>query len=172
MALKAAEEEETSAVTALAVPAAGRGAGAHLRSLFRKYRVLFFLNRPVQLTEKDLALFWLASLPEDRRKAVLAETVAESSRFAAELFRPTVAPEAGRIRCPVLVVGGTADRVAPVDGMRQMARLLKAEIREYRDRGHWILGEEGWDKVVDDIHKWLVQQLGADLLLSELPEEE
>ena len=43
-----------------------------------------------------------------------------------------------RVRCPTLVMGGTLDRLAPPDEVRELARRLGGEHRAFADGGHTI----------------------------------
>ena len=172
--MKAAEGERISAVVVLSAPFPGsdvKERGRGLRLLRLKYLPLIFLRQPLRIKEKDFNLHWLASVPEHRRAKVLRELVAESGYLVEELFRPAVSLDPKRVRCPVLVLGGTEDRVVSVSSLRQMARTLDAEFQEYPGHGHWMMEEEGWEAVVNDIHRWLVQRLGEEILLAEISEE-
>jgi pimeloyl-ACP methyl ester carboxylesterase len=173
-AVKAAEGERISAVILLSAPFRGgdvKDWGRGLRLLRLKYLPLIFLRQPIRMNEKDFNLHWLASVPEYRRAAVLKGLVMESGYLVEELFRPSVSLDPKEIRCPVLVLGGTEDRVVSVASLRHMARALDAEFKEYPGHGHWMMEEEGREAIVNDIHRWLVQRLGEDVLLAEGSEE-
>lgn len=172
-AVKAAEEESISAVILLSAPFPGSDVkdwGRSLRLLRLKYLPLIFLRQPIRIKEKDFTRHWLASVPEHRRASILKGLVIESGYLVEELFRPSVSLDPKEIRCPVLVLGGAEDRVVPVASTRHMARALDAEFKEYPGHGHWMMEEEGWEAIVNDIHRWLVQRLGEDVLLAEGPE--
>ena len=62
--------------------------------------------------------------------------------------------DAHKVRCPVLVVGGTDDRVASVALLRATAKYCAA-LKLYEGCGHWLLEEPGGDKVAGDIGAWL-----------------
>jgi hypothetical protein len=51
-----------------------------------------------------------------------------------------------------------------------MAQTLGADFKDYQGHGHWMMEEEGWEAIVNDIHRWLVQRLGEKLLLAETSE--
>ena len=173
-ALKAAEGERTSAVIVLSAPFLGSGVkepGHSLRLLRLKYLPLIFLRQPIRIKEKDFCSYWLASVPEYRRAAVLNGVVVESGYLAKEFFRPAVSLDPKSVRCPVLVLGGTEDRIVSVESLRQMAQTLGADFNDYQAHGHWMMVEEGWEAIVNDIHRLLVQRLGEELLLAETSEE-
>jgi pimeloyl-ACP methyl ester carboxylesterase len=77
-----------------------------------------------------------------------------------------------RIRCPVLAISGADDRVASPTSLRETARQLGADIREYPSHGHWIIGEGGGEEIVREIHRWLVKELGEEILLAEFSQRE
>ena len=54
--------------------------------------------------------------------------------------------------------------------MREMARWLGGDIKEYPDHGHWMMGEDSGEEIVRDIHRWVVQRLGEEILLADLSE--
>ena len=76
-----------------------------------------------------------------------------------------------RIEVPGLVVGGERDVIAPDAAMRAVATLFGWMRRAYAGRGHFPMLEPGWENVADDVHRWIVQTLGAELLAF-LDEEE
>ena len=45
-----------------------------------------------------------------------------------------------------------------------LASHLGGEYRNYPRRGHWMLHEEGWEDIVNEIHRWLVHSLGESIL--------
>lgn len=70
-----------------------------------------------------------------------------------------------RIQCPVLIIGGTADRITPIRIQRQIAGRLgsRATLIEIADCCHWTIGGVFFPKIQSAIHKWLgakVQRTG------------
>lgn len=170
MAMKAAEDENVSALILVSPPLPGnepKSAGRVLQLLRLKYFLLVILRLPIRIKEKDFSLHWLASLPRAQHGEVLKGLVPESSYLVERLFKPDVSSESAVVRCPVLVVAGIDDRVIPVQAVRQRAQTLGAEFKEYSGHGHWMMEEEGWEEVVNDVHRWVVQGLGEEILLAE-----
>jgi pimeloyl-ACP methyl ester carboxylesterase len=174
-AQKAAEDEKVSALILLSsLPPKGiamemaRG----LRLLRLKYSPLIFLRRPFRIEDRDLRRLWLASLPEDQQPDILRRAVPDSPHLAREFFERRTELFRERLRCPVLVLGGGGDRVVPIGALRTLTRWLGAELKEYPRRGHWMLGEEGGEAIVRDIHRWVVQKLGDKILLAEFSEQQ
>lgn len=174
IAQRVAEQEEVSALvllSSLPPPRAGKAAPRPLRLLRLKYSLLMALRRPFCLEQKDFRSIWLASVPESEQPDILRRMVPESIYLIREFFfrRAEIDPE--RIRCPVLVVGGSEDRVVPAVSLREVAQSLRADLKQYPDHGHWVMGEAGGDVVVRDIHRWIVQKLGEGILLAEFSEQ-
>jgi len=59
----------------------------------------------------------------------------------------------------------------PHAAMRAVATRFGWTRRAYAGRGHFPMLEPGWENVADDVHRWIVQTLGAELLAF-LDEEE
>jgi pimeloyl-ACP methyl ester carboxylesterase len=170
LAQKAAEEEKISALILVAsLPPKGMQAvlPQPVRLLRLKYWPLVFLGRPFSLQEKDFYRIWLSSLPEDQHGEVLESMVPDSTHLVKEFFGRQVNVDFDAIRCPVLVVAASEDQVVPVTSLREMAQKLGTDFREYSGHGHWIIGEEGGQAIVRDIHRWIVQKLGDEILLAE-----
>lgn len=139
-----------------------------LRLMRLKYLPLLFLHQPVRIDEKDLRNALLAPLEETLQNEIGRAIVPEGSQMVAELFRSSVEIEPGRIQCPRLVVAGTEDAIVPLDASRTIARWLGAGFREFPGQGHWIIENDG-ERIVRDIHRWLIQNLSDKILLAEAP---
>jgi len=166
IALEALEGEKTSGLILLAplppeavLPEPPRA----LKLLRLKYRALLFLHRPFRLEESDFRKLW-AGASNDGAEAdcLVADAPALINDFFAR--RMSLAPAA---RCPTLVAAARHDRLFPPAALEAYARRLGAEFREYAG-GHWIIGEGG-EETVRDLHRWIVQKCGAEILLEEPP---
>jgi pimeloyl-ACP methyl ester carboxylesterase len=60
-----------------------------------------------------------------------------------------------KVRCSVLVIGGSDDRIISLASLRATAKYYGAPLKLYEGRGHWLLEEPGWDKIAGDIGAWL-----------------
>ena len=91
----------------------------------------------------------------------LGPVVTDSPRVATALVGGDV--EIGPISIPVRVVGGERD-----DWVDPDALAAEAERRGWsharRAAGHWDLSGRGFERQVDPIHRWLVRELGGELL--------
>jgi pimeloyl-ACP methyl ester carboxylesterase len=171
IALKAAQEGRVSALILLSSLPPGRmevSTSRTLKLLRLKYLPLIFLHRPFRLQDKDFRRNWLASVPEGRQPDVLKRMVPESSHLVDDFFSGRVQVEPGGARTPVLVVGGDQDRVVSAASMREIAQSLGSDILEYPGHGHWMMEEDEGERIVRDIHRWMVQKLGEKILLDEI----
>jgi len=112
--------------------------------------------------------------------ARLKSTMPESPTFLRSLARGAAAPELAfgvepserTERSPVLVVGGARDEFAPLGPLRSWATELGAEIEIVPEGGHALPWEQGWEKTMALVHRWLVRRLGEDLLVPQEEEDE
>jgi len=60
-----------------------------------------------------------------------------------------------------LIIAAEQDRITPVPIAMKTREKYKAvsTYKEYRDHGHYVLGEPGWENIAQDIQEWL-KQLG------------
>ncbi|HEY3166882.1 MAG TPA: alpha/beta hydrolase, partial [Candidatus Binatia bacterium] len=127
VAAKAAEREPLSALVLLSAlpPREIRTALPRpLRLLRLKYAPLLWLRRPFRIDDGDFRATWLHSMDESRRREILETLVPESGRLAKDFFDRRIGISGDSVRCPVLVVSGRDDRVAPVESQREMAERL------------------------------------------------
>lgn len=167
IALKALEGEKASALILIApLPPESvmRELPRALKLLRLKYRPLLFLRRPFRLEESDFRKLWLGAPSKDGEGAdcLVADAPALINEFFAR--RADIAPA----RFPTLVAAASADAVVPVAATSAFAARLGAEFREVPG-GHWLIGGDGGQDTVRDIHRWIVQKTGGAILLEELP---
>lgn len=104
--------------------------------------------------------------PEDRRVAY-DTFVYESGRAIFEIGLSLLDPnrasrvDKARVRCPVLVIGASQDRIIPASIARAVARKYGADYKEYPDHAHLTAWEPGWEEVAGHISEWLDRTLGA-----------
>jgi pimeloyl-ACP methyl ester carboxylesterase len=67
------------------------------------------------------------------------------------------------VKSPTLVVAASRDPFLDSRRLEAQARSLGSSFAE-RASGHWALEGEGFERDVDLVHRWLVQQLGSGLL--------
>jgi len=126
-----------------------------------------FWRKPCRQTYQEAIYSTMNRLPAEEQKETYNKLVFESGRAAFEiglwfLDRSRASEvDASRITCPVLVVGGTQDRIMPVSIVRKIARRYQgtATYREYSDHAHKLMLEPGWQDIAEDINDWLKQVL-------------
>ncbi len=72
-------------------------------------------------------------------------------------------------RAPLLLIAGGKDRVVPsslVKANFELYRESKAETdyKEFRDRTHFIIGQDGWEKVADYVLGWALSRTNGSKL--------
>jgi pimeloyl-ACP methyl ester carboxylesterase len=66
-----------------------------------------------------------------------------------------------KINCPVLVIGASKDRTLPPSLTKKVSHKYNSvsTYKEFGNHAHWVLGEDGWDKITDYIQVWLRQTI-------------
>jgi len=122
-----------------------------------------FWKTPMRLSPRAASYAMLGTLPPQERDATYAKLVHESGRAACEQGfwwldrRRATRIDPDGIRCPVLVVSASDDRLTPAPVVRRTAGLLgsRAELREFPGHGHWVVAEPGWKQIADFVAGWL-----------------
>jgi pimeloyl-ACP methyl ester carboxylesterase len=103
-------------------------------------------------------------------RAFLGDAITQRERLRDDSAPAFRAIASGRVRLPTridvpgLVVGGERDVAVPEAALRVLAARFGWTRRAYGARGHFPMLEPGWESVADDVHRWIVQTLGAELL--------
>jgi pimeloyl-ACP methyl ester carboxylesterase len=172
LALSAVEQPQVRAAVALAPMLPG----------FRSALVTSATNWPARLFGRALkpprgaVLFdLLADAEPFQREALLRALVADDARAALEVVRGGI--KVGGIdlannprAVPRLIVAGDSDPFAPLDRTNEFAARVGAAVRVVRGRGHWLIGGRALERTVAEVQRFLVRNLGGDLLLL-YPEE-
>jgi pimeloyl-ACP methyl ester carboxylesterase len=122
--------------------------------------------------------FWRARLAGARvspprgagARAFLGGALAVRNRLRADSGATFRAIASGRTRLPArldvpgLVLGGERDAIAPDAALGALAARFGWTRRAYPGRGHFAILEPGWEALADDVHRWVVQTVGAELL--------
>lgn len=96
--------------------------------------------------------------PVEERQRVHDTLVWESGAVYREMIFGSVKVDARKVTCPTWVIGGAEDRIVSTALMRSTAARYKAELKLYEGHAHFILGEPGWESVVDDVAAWLEER--------------
>lgn len=91
-------------------------------------------------------------------------TVPDSGRLAREVTDGGLRV-ALRCAAPTLMLVGAGDRVSPAPEVQRLAAAIGAVARVVADGGHALPWAPGWEQRVSEVHRWLVQTLGEDLLV-------
>jgi pimeloyl-ACP methyl ester carboxylesterase len=132
-----------------------------------KYLPLVYFRRPFRIEDKDLRRYVLSPLPEIRQAEIAGGIVPESPHLIAELLTPRLVVDVQRISSPALVLAGGMDQLIAPQASREFGRWLGADFKSYADQGHWMIEADG-EPIVRDIHRWLIQKLPEQILLSQI----
>jgi pimeloyl-ACP methyl ester carboxylesterase len=117
----------------------------------------------------------LADAEPFQRETLMRALVADDARAALDVVRGGI--KVGGIDlannargAPRLIVAGDSDPFAPLDQMNEFAARIGAAVRVVRGRGHWLIGGRALERTVAEVQRFLVRNLGGDLLLL-YPEE-
>jgi non-heme chloroperoxidase len=116
---------------------------------------------------RDVALAHsLDRLPKNARDAVYDRFVPESGRATFEIMNwgldlnHASAVDADAVRCPLLFLTGSDDRINPPSTVARIAARYgaRATCEELDGMGHWLIGEPGWEKLATRALAWLKAQ--------------
>jgi len=105
----------------------------------------------------------LNRVPEAEHASTHASLVHESGTVYRELMFGSVHVDPAKVRCPTLVLSGEHDHVISPALARFTAERYGAELGLYPEHAHWLLGEPGWELLVDRVATWLEATLGVGL---------
>jgi pimeloyl-ACP methyl ester carboxylesterase len=112
----------------------------------------------------DEAVYSLLHLmPEDQQKIIFDKFVYESGRAASEIgfwfldSKRASYVDSIKIKCPVLVISGSEDRITPATIVEKIAKKYEplSTYRSFENHAHWVIGEPGWQEIADYISEWL-----------------
>jgi pimeloyl-ACP methyl ester carboxylesterase len=121
-----------------------------------------FWSKPL-IPERWIAMTNSLDKLDDRtREKVFARFVPESGLATFEIMqwaldaRRASSVDASRVRCPVLCIAGSNDRVSPPATVRSIARRYRGfgSFAEIPDHSHWLIGEPGWEKIAQRVLKF------------------
>jgi pimeloyl-ACP methyl ester carboxylesterase len=114
-------------------------------------------RRPLRVRGADLCALALNGIAPAARPAVARRFVPDSALVARQLALGRVAP-LEPIRCPVLVVSGTEDRLIPPHVQRHIVARYGADPVAVLGRGHMLPVEANWRGPIGRILGWLDQR--------------
>jgi pimeloyl-ACP methyl ester carboxylesterase len=153
----------------LLTPASPSGIMALKLSTIRAFLSAFtkwgFWRKPMRLTFNEAVYSTFHLLPPEEQRALYDKFGYESGRTGSEIgfwlfdLKRASSVDESQVTCPVLVIGGTEDRMIPVSVVRKVAKKYKAvsTYKEFTNHAHWVLGETGWEAIREYISGWLDQ---------------
>jgi pimeloyl-ACP methyl ester carboxylesterase len=108
--------------------------------------------RPTRGAVRRLALH---DLPRVEQDAIADGFVAESGRVYRQLALGHAHVGRRTVRCPVLVIHGSADRLVPVDAGAGIARKHGATFEIVDGAGHWLIARSRVPQVAHAALRWL-----------------
>jgi len=110
----------------------------------------------------DLASqYGLHEVPPAQRRAVFSRMTPESGRAMFETLNWWLDPfmttriDKGAINAPAIAFAGGRDRIHSASAVRRLAEELGAEFQIFGDKGHWLIGEPGFESVADACAAWI-----------------
>ena len=138
------------------------------RSLGRVLTTWKGWNRILTMPYSDFSYAFLNTVPPADRRAIYDRyVIPETGRifFQAALSMmypdsPTRVNFASRVRSPLLLVAGGSDHIVPPQinraNFRKYRRPSQAiAFKEFPERGHWIIAQDGWEEVAGFIRGWI-----------------
>jgi pimeloyl-ACP methyl ester carboxylesterase len=61
------------------------------------------------------------------------------------------------VKCPVLIVAGSQDRMVPTTVAKKVAEKYNkiSTYMEFKGHGHWLVAEPGWEIITGEIESWI-----------------
>lgn len=127
-----------------------------------------FWDGPIHPVYRVAADHTLNRLPREERRQVFSRFVPESGRAVFEIMhsvwdlRRASRVEPWTVKCPVLALAGSADKVNSARTVRRIADRYrdtggKTDFRLYDGFSHWMVSEPGWEDMAADAARWLDQ---------------
>jgi pimeloyl-ACP methyl ester carboxylesterase len=138
-----------------------------VRSFWSILTTWAFWRKPVRQTFAGASFSILHRVTPDERRQVYDRFVPESGRVVFETglwmldARHAARVDAGKVACPMLVVGGREDRMTPAWALRRITRRYGATYGEFEHHAHWLIGEPGWRDIADEVLAWMNARVPA-----------
>lgn len=124
---------------------------------------LSWLGRPHRLSFNAAVYAMMHLLPPNEQKYIFERSVAESGKAAREIgfwfvdWRTAARVKPSSVKCPLFVISGAEDRITPAKVVKKVAckYIHVAKYKEYLGHAHYIICEQGWKQVAEDIYQWL-----------------
>jgi len=125
-----------------------------------------FWAKPHKPTFQEAVYSMLHLLQKEQQEETYARFVYESGRAAGEIGfwifdkSNASAVDSNMVNVPMLVIGGSEDRITPVSIVKKVAKKYgsAANYHEFSNHAHWIMQEPGWEDVAGYIYEWLAKK--------------
>jgi len=122
-----------------------------------------FWRKPFRFNFSTAVYAMMKLFPPAKQKKYFKKLRYEAGRAACEtgfwFFDPYKATRVDekKVTAPGLVIGGGKDNLMPLFLSRRIAKKYRhvVDYKEYPEHAHWIIDEPGWEKVAEDIYRWL-----------------
>ncbi|PWR24163.1 alpha/beta hydrolase [Zavarzinia aquatilis] len=125
-----------------------------------------FWDGPIHPVYRVAADHTLNRLPREERRQIFSRFVPESGRAVFEIMHSTwdmrraSRVEPWTVKCPVLALAGSADKVNSARTVKRIADRYrdtegKTAFRLYDGFSHWMVSEPGWEEMAADASAWL-----------------
>lgn len=124
-----------------------------------------FWDGPIHPVYRVAADHTLNRLTREERRTTFARFVPESGRAVFEImhsiwdFQRASRVEPWTVKCPVLAIAGSADRVNSARTVQRIATRYREQggstFRLYDGFSHWMLSEPGWQEMAAEAADWL-----------------
>lgn len=159
IAQKAAEVLAPAALVLLS-PVPPRGIPLLSWPLFRrelKHVPQMLASRPIITNPRDAADLFLNRVNPAEVASFVPLWTPASGRAGREITFGRIAVDEKRIPCPVMVAAGADDVAIPPRVQRKVGRKYGALFRVYEGNAHFLIWENGWDRIATDVATWLDQ---------------
>jgi pimeloyl-ACP methyl ester carboxylesterase len=119
-----------------------------------KYLPSILRSRTVTPKREDLREIVLNRVPRAMQDAMLAAMVPDSGRAGRDMSVTGVPVDAGRVKCPMLVVTADDDLFIPREIAERVAKRYGAPVQTMIGHGHMVINEPGWEAVADLVARW------------------
>ncbi len=153
--LLAAEERARALVLVAPLPAGRVPVTAHALPFVPLVAPFVVAGLPFRPTRGAVRRLALHDLPRIEQDAIADGFVAESGRVYRQLALGHAHVGRRTVRCPVLVIHGSADRLVPVHVGEGIARKHGAALDIVDGAGHWLVAPSLVPRVAQAVLRWL-----------------
>lgn len=114
-------------------------------------------GRPFIVPDGACSVLALNDVPEADRPAIHARLTHESGRVYRAAMMGSIRVDASKVNVPVRVIGGADDRIISAKLVRKTAAHYGVDAELLDDHAHWLIGEPGWERIADDVLRWVGQ---------------